>query len=381
MIVNIEDARRRARRRLPRMFFDYLDGGAFAEATMRRNRSDFDALTLEQHVLVDVSRRDLTHHFLGRTWKLPMMLGPIGFCGMMAGGGEVKAATAAAKAGIGFALSTFAIASIEAVRTKAPLPAFQLYMFRDRAIAADLVARAAAAGVETLFVTVDTAVSGIRERDTRNGFRTSARLGPRALLDMALHPLWGLDVLANGKPQLGNAAGRPGMGSTLMAQAAQFSAGLDPTVGPADLEWLRSRWQGRLIAKGVLSARDAQTAIDSGCDGVVVSNHGGRQLDGARSTISVLPEIADAVGGRAEVLLDSGIRRGSDIAKALALGADGVLIGRAYIYGLAAAGEAGVGGVIEHLRGELDVTLALMGLDSIAALKAAGRDAVRRATL
>lgn len=375
--TNIEDLRILARRRLPRMFFDYLDGGAFSETTLRRNRTDFERIVLEQRVLVDIRDRDLGHTFLGQRRSLPVMLGPIGFCGMMSAGGEMKVARAAEQSGIGMCLSTFSIASLEqtAAATRQPI-AFQLYVFRDRGLAESMVARAEAAGVETLFVTVDASVSGIRERDTRNGFRTATRLGIRPMIDLALHPRWCLAHARHGRPQLGNVAGNPAMGRGVMAQAARLSSQIDPSLVWKDLDWLRQRWKGRLVVKGILSVGDAEKAVAMGADAIVVSNHGGRQLDGAPSSISMLPSIASAVGRQTEVLFDGGIRRGTDIFKALALGADGVLLGRAYIYGLAAHGEAGVVEVLRHLRAELDVALALTGLRSIAELKAA-RDIVR----
>ncbi|HWJ74818.1 MAG TPA: alpha-hydroxy acid oxidase [Kaistia sp.] len=380
MTTNVEEFRVLARRRLPRMFFDYLDGGAFSENTLRRNRTDFDKLVLEQRVLRDISRRDLSHTFLGQRSKLPMMLAPIGFCGMMCADGEVKAARAAEAAGIGMCLSTFSIASVEKVAASVKRPiAFQLYIFRDRALAEIMVDRAEKAGVNTLFLTVDTAVSGIRERDTRNGFRTATRLGIRPMVDLALHPRWCLSMAPLGRPQLGNAAGVASLGNGLMEQASRLSAQLDPSLVWEDLAWLRNRWKGRLVVKGILSVHDAERAVGAGADAIVVSNHGGRQLDSASSTIAMLPSIARAIGGRAEILLDGGIRRGTDIFKALALGADGVLLGRAYVYGLAAAGGAGIAGVIEHLRAELDVTMGLTGLSSIAELRATGADLVHAA--
>lgn len=375
--INIGDLRDRARRRLPRMFFDYLDAGAFSEATLRRNRSDLETLELTQQVLVDVSHRDLSHTFLGRKSALPLMLGPIGFCGMFAGRGEILAARAAKAAGIHFCLSTFAIAAMEDVARDAGLvPDFQIYIFKRRELAEQLLERARKTGVTTLFLTADTAVGGLRERDTRNGFRTAERLGLRPLADMLLHPRWCFDQLAAGKRSLGAARDWPEFGSGLMQQTARLSRVFDSSLQWSDLKWLRDRWAGRLVIKGILTADDARRAVDSGVDALVVSNHGGRQLDSTRSSIRALPAIAAAVAGRIEVLFDSGIRRGSDIVKALALGADGVLLGRAYIYGLAAAGEAGVTAALGLLAAELDNTMALMGVTTIAELKAKGKELV-----
>ncbi len=377
LAANIEDYRARARRRLPRMFFDDLDGGSFSEVTLRRNRSDFDALVLEQRILRDVSERDQKASFLGETWNAPIMLGPVGFCGMMAYRGEVKAALAAEKAGIPFALSTMAITGMAdvAAAVKHP-PAFQTYIFRDRDISAGMIERAAALGTRTLIVTVDTNVSGIRERDTRNGFRTATRLGMKPLADMALHPRWCLSMARGGMPSLGNIGGRTDMGKGVMAQASRLSAQIDPTLTWKDVAWLRGLWKGRLVVKGILSTSDARQAVKAGADAIVVSNHGGRQLDGAPSSISKLPEIVREIGADAEVLIDSGFRRGSDIFKALALGARGVLLGRAYMYGLAADGERGVAGVIALLQAELDVTMALTGMHDLEEIRAGGREVV-----
>lgn len=375
--INIADLRDRARRRLPRMFFDYLDTGAFGEATLRRNRIDLDALELTQRVLVDVSQRDLSHTFLGRKSALPFMLAPVGFCGMFAGGGEILAARAAKAAGIHFCLSTFAVAAMEDVAEQAGLiPDFQIYIFKRRELAEQLLERARKTGVTTLFLTADTAVGGLRERDTRNGFRTSERLGLRPLVDMLFHPRWCFDQLAAGKPRLGVARDWTEFGTSLMQQTTRLTRFLDPSLQWSDLKWLRDRWSGRLVVKGILSADDARRAIDHGVEALVVSNHGGRQLDSTRSSIRALPEIAAAVDGRAEVLFDSGIRRGSDIVKALALGADGVLLGRAYVYGLAAKGGAGVAAALRLLATEMEITMALMGVTTIAQLKEQGSELV-----
>jgi isopentenyl diphosphate isomerase/L-lactate dehydrogenase-like FMN-dependent dehydrogenase len=328
--------------------------------------------------MVDVSHRDLSHTVLGRRSNLPIMLGPIGFCGMFAGGGEILAAKAAKAAGIQFCLSTFAIAAIEDVANHAGLvPDFQIYIFKRRDIAEAMIDRAKRLGVNTLFVTADTAVGGIRERDTRNGFRTSERLGIRPLSDMLLHPRWCLDQLSAGRRELGNVRDQPEFGKKLMQQAARLTQLIDPSWQWDDLKWIRDQWTGKIALKGILTAEDARRATDCGMDALVVSNHGGRQLDGARSSIRAISDVAEAVQGRVELLFDSGIRRGSDVVKALALGADGVLLGRAYMYGLSAAGEEGVTSAIRLLATEMDNTMALMGFNSIAELKAAGKHSVR----
>ncbi len=371
--INIDDLRDRARRRLPRMFFDYLDSGAFGEVTLQRNRRDFEALALRQQVLVDVSRRDLSHTVLGRELALPLMLAPIGFCGIMAPDGEIAAARAAQATGIHLCNSTFAIHGLAATAKAAGFaPDFQLYVFGDRGFTEQMVETARDVGSNALFLTVDTAVAGLRERDTRNGFRTSTRLGMRPLTDMMLHPRWCASVAKRWPPQLGNVAGHPKFGGGLMQQASSLAREVDSSLQWSDLRWLRDLWPGRLVLKGIMTPENARQAADHGADAIVVSNHGGRQLDGARSTISALPGIAAAVGDRIEILLDSGIRRGSDIVKAVALGADGVLIGRAYMYGLAAHGEAGAVAAIRLLATEMEITMAFMGVRTIAELREGG---------
>ncbi len=374
----VADARAIARRFLPKIFFDYVDGGAFSEATQRANTDDFAHWTLEQRVLVDVSARDLSTSFLGRRHALPFGLGPLGFCGLYARRGEIQAARAAAAAGVPFCLSSFSIATLAETRAaSAGVLQFQLYMLKDRSLSDMLIEQARQAGADALFLTVDTAVTSVRERDERNGFRSATRIGPGLLLSMAMRPRWCRDMLAAGMPQVGHVAGRAEFGRGLLAQAAALSRQIDPSVNWRDVAWLRERWAGKLVIKGILRGDDAMRAVAAGADAVVVSNHGGRQLDGARSCISALPEVARAVAGQVEVLMDGGIRRGGHVVKALALGADAVLLGRAYAYGLAAAGEAGVRRIIEVLAREMDVTLALMGMRSIDELKANRRDAIR----
>ena len=377
-LINVEDARRAARRRLPRIFFDYLDGGAFGEETMAANRADFSRWTLRQRVLVDCARRDLSTDFLGRRHAVPFMLGPVGFLGLYAGHGEVQAAKAAHEAGTALCLSTFSIASIGELREKTTGPLdFQLYVLNDRGLSEEIIAQAQAAGVENLYLTVDTAITSVRERDVRNGFRSLTRVGPGLLAKLALHPRWCLDMSRAGTPRVGAIAHRPEFGAGLLEQASHLSRGIDKSLSWRDVEWLRARWPGRLVLKGLLDPEDARRAKAAGADAIVVSNHGGRQLDGTSSTIAALPAIVDALEGGTEILVDGGFRRGADIVKALALGASGVLLGRAYVYGLGAAGGAGVKRVIAHLTEEIDITLALMGLTSVAELKNVGREALR----
>lgn len=377
-ILNIDDARRLARRRLPKIFFDYIDGGSFSETTARANEADFDLYALEQHVLVDVRDRSLATTFLGRRHALPFGLGPVGFTGLFSGGGELAAARAAHAAGAPFSLSNFAIATLDDVRAISGGTLYaQLYILRDRSLMESLIVSAERTGAEALILTVDTVVTGVRERDERNGFRNLDHITPRLALQFAARPGWCASVLRGGLPQVGIVRDRTDYGRGVLEQAGKLSAQIEQGLTWADLAWLRDRWRGKLVLKGILSADDALRARDAGADAIVVSNHGGRQLDGASSTIAVLPEIAAAVGRDIEVLFDGGIRRGVQIVKALALGAHGVFLGRAYAFGLGAGGEAGVARVIALLTAEISVTLALMGLRSIDEVRAAGPDLLR----
>ncbi len=379
-IANIEDLRVAARRRVPRIFFDYLDGGAFSETTMHANIADFDKVHLEQRVLVNIEKRNLATRFLGSDYAMPLMLAPTGFAGMLAHRGEVQAGRAAKAAGIPLCLSTTSICSMEEVRRDSDVDFhFQLYVFKDRGLAELMLERAVKAQAKSLFVTVDATIGGRREKDLRNGFRTSRRPTPGALLDMMTRVRWGLDMLRGPWPLFGNFTDVPGAGKDIMAQALFVGRQLDPTLTWADLAWMRKHWKGPMVIKGILSVEDAQRAVDQGADGIVVSNHGGRQLDGARSSIAVLPEIAKAVGHKTEVLFDGGIRRGSHIVKALALGARACLIGRTYLYGLGAGGQAGVTRALDLLRFEMDVTMALMGVTDVDQLRDDGARYIRNA--
>jgi L-lactate dehydrogenase (cytochrome) len=378
-IVNIEDLRRRAKTKIPRVFFDYLDGGANSETTLRRNISDFDRWSLRERVLHGISSVDLKTTFFGETHELPIMLGPVGFAGMLSMRGEIAAARAADKAGIAQCLSTFSICSLEDVAAvkKGPLYYHQLYVFRDRELTKDMVARAKAARIKTLVITVDTAVAPPREKDDRNGFRARSLPSLSMLASMMIHPIWCLGAIAHGVPRIGNIDRYKKMGWWVMDQSAGLGKHIDPTLTWEDMSWFRSIWDGRMIIKGTTSAEDALLALDCGADGLIVSNHGGRQLDPSASTISVLPEVVQAVGDRIEIVFDSGVRRGADIIKALALGANGVSIGRAYAYGLAAGGAAGVTRAIELLKSEIVAALTLMGIGSISELRALGAAALR----
>ncbi|WP_448955136.1 alpha-hydroxy acid oxidase [Labrys neptuniae] len=374
-LINVEDARQAARRNLPKIFFDYIDGGSFSESTLRANLADFERHALRQRVLVDVRDRDLSTSFLGDTHSLPFGLGPVGFAGLFARNGEFAAARAAQVAGIPFCLSNFGIATVEEVRQAgAGALCMQLYVLRDRSIMEALLDACVKARVKTLVLTVDTAVTPVRERDVRNGFRGLTKITPGLALQFARRPRWCAEVLAQGLPQVGVVRERPEYGRGVLAQSGNLAQQIEQGLTWKDLSWLRERWKGLLVVKGILAAEDARQAVAAGADAIVISNHGGRQLDGTHSTIAVLPEIVQAVGKHTEILLDGGIRRGTQIVKALALGAHGVLLGRAYAYGLAAGGEAGVAAVIDILRREVDLTLALMGVTSIRQLREGGRD-------
>lgn len=367
VIANWEDMREAARRRLPRIFFDYIDGAAFSERTAHDNIADFDRWLIEQQVLAGMAVRDLSVTFLGRRRPLPIMLGPVGFSGLFSADGEIKAARAAHRHGLPFCLSNFAIASIERVRRATDGDIwFQLYVQKDRKVSDDFLRRAAAAGCEALVVTVDTMVGGIRERDIRNGFRHARHVTPAIALQMAARPGWTLQFLRNGMPRIENLAAWPAYGRYVLEQAANLGAQIAQDQSWDDLRRLRDVWTGKFVVKGVLNAADAEAAAAIGADAVVVSNHGGRQLDSAPSTISVLPEIIAAVGNRVDVLVDGGFRRGTQVMKAMALGAKGVLLGRAYAYALGAGGEREVLQMIEMIRAEIDCTMAHMGASSFA---------------
>lgn len=366
MIVNIHDLRRAARRRLPRFLFDYVDGAAYDEKTMRRNEAAFDRWRFRHRVLRDMSERRLGASVLGAEQALPLALAPTGFTGLLWPRGEIAAARAAEAAGIPYCLSTASICSIEEVRaaTKAPFW-FQLYVTKDREITKDLIARADAAGCPALVLTVDIAMRANRERDARNRFVTRSAIGLSSWIDMALHPSWSLAMLGGPKARFGNLASVRGAGSGIMSQGEFVARNMDFSLNWRDLEWIRAQWKRKLIVKGVVDADDAARIADAGADAIVVSNHGGRQLDGDMPTIAALPAVVERVGARLDVLFDSGIRRGQNVVKALALGAKACLIGRAFLYGLAAAGEKGVVQAIDILRAEIDSTIAHVGVSDV----------------
>ena len=362
----VEDLRRRARRRVPRMFFEYAEGGSYSEHTLRANRADLDAITLRQRVLVDVSRRDLGTTMLGTSVPLPFALAPIGLCGMQWGDGEILACRAAIAAGIPFCLSTMSICAIEDVAAAVAQPFwFQLYVMKDRGFVRSLVERAIAARCSALVLTIDLQVLGQRHADIRNGLTVPPEIRLRNLIDIATKPAWALSALRGKRKTFGNIAGHVKGMENVNSLARWIAGQFDPSLSWRDVEWIRSLWPGKLILKGVLDVADARLAATTGASALVVSNHGGRQLDGAPSSISALPAIVDAVGGEIEVMFDGGIRTGQDVLRALALGARGCLLGRAYLYGLGAGGEAGVARAIQIIRDELDVSMALCGVTSL----------------
>src|ERR1700733_9387306 len=368
MILSIDDLRELAKKRVPRAIFDYAAGGAYDERTLSRNTADLDSMTFRQRVMVDVSNVTLATTLAGTPASVPLALGPTGLAGLFHADGEILAARAAAACGIPYCMSTMSICSIEDVRAATGHPFwFQQYLMRDRGFNQELIDRAAAAQCSALMLTLDLQVIAERRRDPRNGLTIPPRLTLRNAFDVASKPVWALKVLFGKRRNFGNLVGRIGGAGGIKTLAEWTQRQFDPTANWRDVEWVRSRWPGKLILKGVMDAEDARLALAAGADAVVVSNHGGRQLDGAPSSISVLPEIVDAIAGRCEVLFDSGIRSGQDLAKALALGARGGLIGKSFLFALAAAGEAGVNRAREIIRDELRVTLALTGTGDVAA--------------
>jgi len=336
----IEDLRARARRNVPKMFFDYADAGSYNEETLRANRTDMERIKLRQRVLVNVDQRSTATTILGETVPVPLALGPIGLGGMMHGDGEIMACRAAQAAGIPYTLSTMSINSIEDVAAAVDKPFwFQLYVMRDRGF--------------------------IRELIQRNGLTVPPEIKLKNIIDIATKPAWALSILKGKRKTFGNLAGHVQGMENINSLAAWTASQFDPTLSWKDVEWVKSLWPGKLILKGILDVDDAKIAVTTGADAISVSNHGGRQLDGAPSAISALPRVVDAVGSEIEVMFDSGIRTGSDMMRALALGARSCIVGRPYIYGLGAGGQAGVARAIEILHKEFDVTMALCGVKSI----------------
>ncbi len=376
-VTCIEDLRVLARRRIPRAFFDYAEAGSYSEETLRANRGDLEQIKLRQRVMVDVSSRDTATTvdvssrdtattMLGETVSLPFGLGPVAMTGLQRGDGEILACRAAHAAGIPFTMSTLSICSIEDVAAAVAKPFwFQLYVMKDRGFVRSLVERAAAAKCSALVLTVDLQVLGQRHADIKNGLSVPPSLKIKNLINMATKPGWVLSVLSGKRRTFGNLHGRVKGMEGVKSLAQWVGSQFDETLSWKDVEWVRSIWPGKLIIKGILDIEDAKLAAKTGATALVVSNHGGRQLDGAASSISMLPKIADAVGSEIEVMFDGGIRTGQDVLRALALGARSCLIGRAYIFGLAAGGEAGVAKAIGIIRNELDVSMALTGVKSV----------------
>ncbi|MCB0857489.1 MAG: L-lactate dehydrogenase [Solirubrobacterales bacterium] len=370
--ATVRDYRELARRRLPRQLFDYADGGAYEEGTLKANESDLSRVLLRQRVMKDVSTRDQEIELLGEKLSMPVILGPVGLAGMFARRAEVQAARAAEAAGVPFTESTVSICSIEEVTEATSVPPwFQLYVMRDRAYAEKLMDRAEAAGSPVLMLTIDLAVVGARHRDTRNAMvgDPSAWAKIRRATDLVSHPRWIKDVAIGGKPlTFGNLAEVVPGARTPEDFKDWVDAQFDPSVTWDDIAWVREHWKGKLVVKGVLDPEDARRAVDAGVDGIVVSNHGGRQLDAVPSTAAALPHVAEAVGGQTTVLADGGIRNGLDVVKIMALGAQAVIIGRAWAWSVAAAGERGVGRMLDTLRSDIDVALALTGSNSVSDL-------------
>jgi L-lactate dehydrogenase (cytochrome) len=366
MMTCIEDMRLRARRRVPRMFFDYADRGSYAEETLRINRMDLERIKLRQRVLVDVAQRDLRTTIAGEPASLPFSLAPVGLCGMQWGDGEILACRAAQAAGIPFCLSTMSICAIEDVAAAVERPFwFQLYVMKDRGFVREMIERAIAAKCSALALTVDLQVLGQRHCDLRNGMTVPPEIRLRNVLDIATKPGWALSILRGKRKTFGNLAGHVRGMEGVRSLAAWIAGQFDPSLSWKDVEWIRDLWPGPLVLKGLLDVEDAERAAKTGASALVVSNHGGRQLDGAMSSIASLPRIVDAVGSKIEIMFDGGIRSGQDVMRALALGARSCMIGRAYLYGLGAGGQAGVARAIEILRNELDVTMALTGTASV----------------
>lgn len=369
--LTVDEFKTVAERRVPRMFFQYADSGAYTEGTYRDNSTDFGKIRLEQRVGRNIVTRSLATTMLGQPVSMPLALAPTGAAGMQAADGEIKAARAAEKAGIPFTLSTVSICSIEDVAAATTKPFwFQFYVRKDRAFNERLIDRAKAAKCAAIVVTLDCQLGGQRHKDVRNGLTVPLKMTPKFVAELAMKPAWALAMLQTPRRTFGNFAGHVPGANTVAELAAWMGEQDDLTLNWEDFRWIKQRFGGPLVAKGILHADDARQAVAHGADAIIVSNHGGRQLDGAPSSIRVLPKIVDAVGGRCEIYLDSGVRSGHDMLKAVALGARAVFIGRPFLYGLGVAGEAGVSRVIEIIRDEADRTLGLMGETDVTTLGA-----------
>ncbi|WP_273689833.1 alpha-hydroxy acid oxidase [Ketogulonicigenium vulgare] len=362
VMTTIEDLRRVYKRRAPKMFYDYTQSGSWTEQTFQDNTTDFADIRLRQRVAVDMSNRSLKTTMLGRDVSMPVALSPVGLTGMQSADGEIKAARAAAKFGVPYTLSTMSICSIEDVRAHSKEPFwFQLYVMRDEAFVDNIIQRAKNAGVSALVLTLDLQILGQRHKDLKNGLSTPPKPTLRTMADLALRWRWCAQMAQTQRRTFRNIVGHAPSVGNLSSLSSWTAEQFDPQLDWGKIARIREKWGGKLILKGILDAEDAVMAADAGADAIVVSNHGGRQLDGALSSIRILPSIVRAVGDRTEVWLDSGIRSGQDVLKALALGAKATMIGRSYIYGLGAYGEAGVTMALDIIRRELDVTMALVG--------------------
>jgi L-lactate dehydrogenase (cytochrome) len=366
VVTSIEDLRCMARRRVAKAVFDYVERGSYDEQTLRANRTDLEALRFRQRVAIDVDNRTTRTTMAGQEVTMPVAIAPVGLTGLNWADGEMLGARAAEKFGIPFTLSTMSICSIEDVAGALTRPFwYQLYVFRDRGFAASLIERAKAAKCSALVLTLDLQVQGQRHMDLKNGLTVPPRLTPGTVLDVMTKPGWVLNVLTGRRRSFGNLEGQIKNANTLKTLGEWIAGQFDPTLSWKDVEWVKKLWGGKLILKGILDAEDAKIAASTGADAIIVSNHGGRQLDGTVSSIRALPEVVQAVGGRTEVWFDGGIRSGQDVLRALALGARGTMIGKAFAYGLGAMGEAGVTKALEIIQKELDVTMALCGLRDV----------------
>jgi L-lactate dehydrogenase (cytochrome) len=360
--LTIDDLKWRAKRRVPKQFFDYADSGSWTESTYRENETDFQKIRFRQRIAVNMENRTLETTMLGKPVSMPLAVAPAAIGGLQVASGEIVAARAAEKAGVPFTLSTMSICSIEQVAEGTTKPFwFQLYVMRDKPFMENLIARAKAAKCSALVLTMDLQILGQRHKDLRNGMRAPPRMTPKFLFEIATKPRWALGMLGAKSRTFGNIVGQASNVSDLSSLSAWIAEQFDPRLTWKEVGWVKDRFGGPVIVKGILDPEDAQAAVNAGGDAIIVSNHGGRQLDGAPSSIRVLPEIVDAVGSKTEVFMDGGIRSGQDVLKAVALGAKGTFIGRPMLYGLGAGGEAGVTRMFDIIRREADITMALLG--------------------